>query len=121
MIEMEMAHRHDVDRRRVEARPDERRQDRVAGVAAARAELVVGPLADARLDEDAAGWGLDEQAVERLDQAVVVGQLGRDVALPEQPRDGAEDRPGVGQERARLDERDGRAAAEVSSTSGRRR
>ena len=36
-----------------------------------------------------------------------------DEALPEDPRHGPEERAGVGPERARLDERDGRPAAEV--------
>ena len=60
---------------------------------------------------------LDQQAVERLEQPALVVDLVLDQAVPQHPRHRPEQRPGVGPERAGLDERDPDAAAEVASTS----
>ena len=55
-----------------------------------------------------------KQAIERLEEAVLVVDLVGDPAVPQQPGHGPEQRPGVGAERAGLDERDARAATEVA-------
>ena len=110
---MEVAHRDDVDGRGIEARGPQRRHDRRTLVAAHLADLVGDALADPGLDEDAAGGRLDEEAVQRLEQAVLVVDLVGDEAVPEDPRDRPEQCPGVGPERARLDQRDAGPAAEI--------
>ena len=71
MVEMEVAHRHDVDRGRLETGRPEGRQDRIARVAAHLPGLVAEPLADPGLDQDPTGRRLDEQAVERLAKPIV--------------------------------------------------
>ena len=114
VIEMEVAHRDDVDGLRVEARVLEGRDDPRPLGGAHRAGLLVEPLADAGLDEDATGGRLDQQAVERLEEAVLVVDLVGDPAVPQQPGHRPEQRPGVRAERAGLDERNARAAAEVA-------
>ena len=92
----------------------ERRHDRRALVAhASPVFFVVQPLADPRLDQDAPGRRLDQQAVERLEEAPVLVQLALGQRPPQDPRHGPEDRAGVRAEGARLDQGDGRAAAEV--------
>ena len=75
MVEMEVAHRHDVDRLGQEPGRLQRGHDPRALVAAHRPGLVVDPLPDAGLDEDAPGRRLDEQAVERLEEAALVVDL----------------------------------------------
>jgi hypothetical protein len=110
---MEMAQRHDVDRLGQEIRRLERRQDRRALVPAHGACLVVDAFADARLDQDAAGRRLDQEAVERLEQAVLGIDLVGNQAVPKDPRHRPEQGAGVRPERAGLDERDPRAPAEV--------
>ena len=72
VVEMEVAHRHDIDGLGQEARRLERRHDRRALVAAHGPGLVVDPLADAGLDQDPPGRRLDQQAVQRLEQTVLV-------------------------------------------------
>ena len=57
---------------------------------------------------------LDQQAVERLEEAALVVDLVGDEAAPQDPRHRPEQRPGVGAERARLDQRDADAAAQVA-------
>ena len=83
-------------------------------VGAHRPGLLVEPIADAGLDEDATRGRLDQQAVERLEEAVLVVDLVGDPAVPEQPGHRPEQRPGIGAEGAGLDERDARAASEVA-------
>ncbi len=113
MIEMEVAHRHDVHAGRIEAGRAHRRHDRIALDLAHVAHLVRDPLADARLDEDAPGRRLDQEAVERLLEAVLgVDLVGRQ-PIPDDPRHGPEQRPGIRTERAGLDQPDARSAAEV--------
>jgi len=51
---------------------------------------------------------------QRLEQPMLLVDLIRHEAIPEDPRHGAEERAGVGAERAGLDQRDARAAAEVA-------
>ena len=99
--------------RRVEAGPLERRDDRLAAEAPPRAPALVEPLADPRLHQDAAGRRLDQQAVERLEEAVLLVELVGDEPVPQHARRRPEDGAGVGAEGARLDERDARPAAEV--------
>ena len=86
-----------------------------------RPGLVVDPLADPGLDEDTPARRLDEQAVEGLEESMVVVDLVGDEAVPQDPRDRPEQGPGIGPERARLDERDRGAATEVGRASRPRR
>jgi hypothetical protein len=115
VVEVEVAHRNDVDAPRVEAGLAERRDDRRTLVAAHRANLLGDALADAGLDEDAARRRLDEEAVERLQQPVLVVDLVRYEAAPEDPRHWPEQCPGVGPERAGLDQGDAGPPAEIGS------
>ena len=105
----------------VEARVGHRRDDRLTLVAAHARDLVRDALADARLDEDAAGRRLDQQAVECLEQSMLVVDLVRDEGVPEDPRHGPEERPGVAAERSRLDQGDASPAARGQPTSRPRR
>src|SRR4051812_4045312 len=75
MVEVKMAHRDEVDGCRVEAGGPEGRNDPGALVAAHVARLVVDPIADPGLDENAPARRLDEEAVQRLEQAVLVVDL----------------------------------------------
>ena len=114
MVEVEVAHRDDVDCFRIEAGSSQRRHDPRTLDVSHRARLVIDPLADPRLDEDASCRRLDQEAVERLEQPVLVIDLLLDEAIPEQPWDRPEQCARVGSERARLDERSADATAEVA-------
>jgi hypothetical protein len=109
-----MAHRDDVDRAGIEARGAQRAHDPRALIAPHRPALVVDPLADPGLDEDATRGGFDQEAVQRLEEPVLGIELRRDPALPEELGHGPEERPGVRTERARLDEGDADTAIEVA-------
>jgi len=76
--------------------------------------VVVEPVADAGLDEDATCRRLDQQAVEGLEEAVLAVELVACPAIPEQLRDRPEQRAGVRSERAGLDERDRNPAAQLA-------
>ena len=114
MVVVQVAHRDDVNRRGLKAGGLECGDDPRPLVGADRPGLVVHPLADPGLDEDTPGRRLDEQAVQRLQEAVLLVDLVGDEAVPENPRHGTEQHPGVGSERAGLDERDARSAPEVA-------
>ena len=114
VVEMEVAHRDDVDALGREPGGLERGDDPRAFVGAHRPGLVVDPVADPRLDQHATRARLDQQAVERLEQPALVVDLVLDEAAPQDPRHRPEQRPGVGAERAGLDERDPNAATEVA-------
>ena len=86
MVEVEMAHRDDVDRVRVEAGRSRARARSTGPRSRASPGLVVEPIADPGLDEDAAGRRLDQEAVQRLEQAVLGVDLG---APPSGPRGAA--------------------------------
>ena len=109
---------------RVEAGRPQRGQDGLAPHAPLRPMMLVHPLADAGLDEDAPARGLDEQAVERLGERVVRVQLVGDEALPHAARHGPEERARIAREDAGLDERDascrrrGRRASRRSASMG---
>ena len=114
MVEVEMAHRDDVDAAGVEAGVRECRHDPWPFGAAHRSRLVVETRPDAGLNQDSARWRLDEQAVQRLKETPVGVGL---VACPIPPQDvwnRAEQRAGIGAEGSRLDECDRIAAAEVA-------
>ena len=114
MVEVEMAHRDDVDGRGVEAGRPERGHDPGTLHLAHVARLVVDPLTDTGLDQHPARGRLDEQAVERLEEPVLVVDLVGHEPIPEQPRHRAEQGTRVGAERAGLDERGAYAAAQVA-------
>ena len=90
------------------------RHDPRAFVAAHRPGLVVDPVADPGLDQHAPRARLDQQAVECLEQPALVVDLVLDEAAPQDPRHGPEQRPGVGAEGARLDQRDPNATTEFA-------
>jgi hypothetical protein len=113
VVEVEVAHRDDVDRLGIESRVTEGRGDRRALVAAHLADLVADPLADPGLDEDPAGRRLDEEAVQRLEEAMLLVDLVGDEAIPEDSRHGPEQRAGIRPKRAGLDQRNAGAAAQV--------
>src|SRR4029079_11482860 len=69
--------------------------------AAHPAGLVVEAFADTGLDEDPAGRRLDQEAVQGLEEAALGVDLVADPAIPEHPRDGPEQRSGVGADRPR--------------------
>ena len=115
MVEVEVAHRHDVHRSRIEPCRDQGRHDRRSLVAAHLADLVADPLADPRLDEDATRRRLDQEAVECLQQAVVMIDLLGHERVPEDPRHWPEQRARVGPERSRLDQRDPDRTAELEA------
>ncbi len=115
VIEMEMAHRDDVDRAGIESCAPQGLTDPRSLVPAHRAGLLVDALADARLDEDPARRRLDEEAVQRLVQPVLGIDLVRCPTLPQDLRHWTEQGAGIGSERAGLDERDMDPAAEVAS------
>ena len=112
MIEMKVAHGHGVHGLRVETRGLQRRQDPQPFVAAHGATLVADPLPYPRLHEHAPRRRLHEQAVERLQQAVILVDLAGNEVVPHHARNDAEQCPGVRAERARLDQRDARSSAE---------
>src|ERR1019366_4115291 len=85
MVEVKVAQRHDVDGGRLETRLPEGRQDRIARVAPHIPGLVAQSLADPGLDQDPTGGRLDEQAVERVPQPVVEGDLVDGEPVPENP------------------------------------
>ena len=89
--------------RRVEARLPQRRHDRRAVVPAHRRVLVVHPLADAGLDQHAAGRRLDQQAVERLGSRRFSSSSPSAQARHRTHGTGPRSAPGVGAERAGLD------------------
>ena len=113
MVEMQVAHRDDVDGAWVEPGGAQRRENGLALVPAHRPDLVAHPFPDPCLDEDASAGRLDEQAVERLEETVVLVDLAHYEAVPEDPRHRTEQGAGVAPERAGLDERDARPPAEV--------
>ena len=117
MVEMEVAHRDQVDGLRLEAGRLHRGHDRGALVAAHLPGLLGEPLADPGLDEHATRRRLDEQAVQRLEEPVLVVDLVGHEAVPEQPRHRPEQRAGIGAEGAGLDQRDARPAAEIGDQS----
>ena len=112
MVEVEMAHRDDVDRVGLEAGRGHRRSDRRTLVAPHRSHLVAEPRADTRLDEHPAGRRLDDEAIQRLEEPVVVIDLVGDELVPQDPRDRPEERR-VGSERPGLDQRDTGPAPEI--------
>jgi hypothetical protein len=115
MVEVEVAHRDDVDRRGVEAGSPEGRHDPRTVVGPHRPGLVVEPVADAGLDEHSPGRRLDEEAVERLEESVLAVQLSGGPAVPEEARHRPEEGARVGPEGAGLDEGDRDPAAEVAA------
>ena len=117
MVEMEVAHRHDVHALGQEADGLEHGRDPRTLVAPHRPRLVVEPLADPGLDQRRDPRRLDQQAVERLEQPPLVVDLVRDEAAPQDPRHGSEQVAGVRAERPRLDERDADVTAPARATS----
>src|SRR5207247_6046262 len=115
MVEVEVAHRDDVDRHGVEAGRPQGWLDPRALVAAHRPGLVVEPVADPGLDEDATSGRFDQEAIERLEQTVLSVDLVADPAVPQRPRHGPEQGSGIRPEGAGSDEGDGRPAAKVAS------
>ncbi len=113
MVVVEVAHRHDVDAGRVEARPLERRDDRRTVEHSPCPTTLIEPFADPSLHEDAAGRRLDQQAVERLEQPTVRIDLVRHELAPQDPRHRPEERARIRAERAGLDEGDPDSGAEV--------
>jgi hypothetical protein len=112
---MEMAHGHDVDTGGVEAGILERGHDPGAFVAPHRPVLVVEPVADPGLDQDATGRCLDQEAVQRLEEAVLGVQFVMGPAIPQQAGYRAEQRASVRAKGARLDEGDRDATAQVKT------
>ena len=103
VVEVKVAHRYDVDGRRVVPRGPQSREDRRTLVAAHLARLVVDPLTNPRLDEDPPGGRLDEEAVQRLEQAMIGIDLIGDEAVPQDPWHRPEQRARVRAEGPRLD------------------
>ena len=112
MVVVEMAHRDGVHRVGVEAGGFERGQDPRPLVGAHRPALVADPVADAGLHERAPGRSLDQKAVQRLEQPVVVVDLLGHEAVPHHPRHHAQERACVRAETPGLDHGDARAATE---------
>ena len=113
MVEVEVTHRDEVHGTRIEPRHPKRGPDRGALVPPHGGIPGIEPLPDPRLDQHAPRRRLDQQAVERLEDAPVGVQLSLGPRAPQDPGHRPEDRSGVGAERARLHEGDGRAAAEI--------
>ena len=114
MIEMQVAQRHDVQACRLEPGDLEGGGDPRSLVATLRSGLVIEPFADPGFDETAPGRRLDQQAVERLEDPALVVDLIADEPVPQDPGHRPEQRPGVGPERAGLDEGDPHAATEIA-------
>ena len=89
----------------------------IAVVYAHRAGLVVDPLADPGLDQDATGRCLDQQAVERLEESVLMSSSSVTSSPHSNRGTGPNNAPGVRAERAGLDERDRGPATESARQS----
>ena len=114
MVEMQVTHGDDVHARGQESRRLQGAGDPRTLVDTHRAGLFVGSLADTCLDEHPARGRFDEQTIEGLEQAPLVIDLVRDEPAPQDPGHRPEQCPGIGPERAGLDQCDTSATAEVT-------
>ena len=111
VVVVEVAHRDRVHGLRIETGSLESRDDPRPLIATHRPALFTDTIPDSRFHEHAAGRCLDQQAVERLRDAVIVVDLVDNEFAPHHSWDRSQQGACVGTELTRLDQRDADTAA----------